>query len=130
MPVSCSIYGINDTIDMGDLEEELSGYSHSSSHPELEKDLLTTVEDVSRTSNGIEYTIFYDRPLQISVRPGENPYVKNTIQAEVRFCQDIGSDGFLVIGPKDKRKQTVAEAAHILDLSPNDCDLKTYLRQV
>jgi len=122
MPVSCSLYALNGTLDTDQLAEELPEYSHSNYNDDVEDDLLTTVDDVVETQRGLAATVRYDRPLKIGARPGENPWVKNTINTRIRFVKDLFSPGFLVLGSKKKRTQTVSQVAAILNVMPNDCE--------
>ena len=123
MPLGCSIIKVDGSMDTDELAEELPEYRHTNHHEEIEGDLLTTVDNVERTQRGVTATVRYDRPLQIGARPGENPWVKNTISARIRFIENLMSPGFLTLGPKNKRTQTISQVANILNVMPNDCEV-------
>lgn len=126
MPVGCSIFSVNSSVDMNNLEDDLDDYEFSKSHINLDNDLLTTAENVRSTNRGVSSIIYYDRPLQLGSRPGESSWAKDTHHANVRFV-DNGqlTPGFITIGPKHKRTQVRSEIADILDVNAEtDIDLE------
>lgn len=126
MPIGCSIFSTDADVDMGNLESELKSYDSKTPHQKLDKELRTTVENVKRTNRGLLGTIYYDRPRKLGARPGEDPWVKETLHAEVRFVdEDPLGTGFISIGPKHKRTQTRSEVADILGVNAEqDIDLQ------
>lgn len=124
MPVSCSIFDVNGTVDTSQLQTSLAGYSDNTSHPEFQSDLLTTVENISSTTRGLECVVMYDRPLEIGARPGESPWVKNTLKCKIKFYNNLLSGGFLAMGAKSKRREAVKEVTEIIGVASDDCILQ------
>ena len=98
MPISYSLFDVNGTVDTSKIQTNLSSHTNRTSHPKLQNDLLTTVEHISSTTRGLECVVMYDRPLKIGVRPGEDPWVKNTIHSEIAFYDNLFSGGFIAVG--------------------------------
>jgi|AntDeeMinimDraft_4_1070355.scaffolds.fasta_scaffold08325_3 hypothetical protein len=126
MPVGCSIFSINSSVNIDDLDDELDDYEFSESHINLDDDLLTTAEEIRQTNRGVASVIYYDRPLQLGSRPGESSWAKDTHHANVRFVNNgLLSPGFITIGPKRKRAQIQSEIADILGINPEtEIDLR------
>lgn len=101
MPVSCSMFKLDYDLYADQLADELPNYRHANYHEDVDGDLLTTIDEVERTQRGIAATIRYDRPLRIGARPGENPWVKNTINARVRLLRTYSAQAF---SPSVRRK--------------------------
>jgi len=126
MPIGCSIFSVNSSMNIDGLADELDDYEDSESHIHLNDDLLTTAENNRQTNRGVSSIIYYDRPIQLGSRPGESSWAKDTNHAKVRFVDDGQlSPGFITIGPKSKRNQIRSEIADILDVNPEtDIDLE------
>lgn len=115
MPASCHIYEVETGMNINELYGSLPDYRSTHSHEDLQESLLTDFADIERTDTGVAATIRYDRPLRIGARPEEPNVVKNTIKADIRFVENLASDGFLLFSGGDKRKQTAKEVAAVLN---------------
>jgi hypothetical protein len=121
MPVAFTLYNVtNGTVDSQELLDDLPGYESTEQDPDVEGELKTDIADVGETSRGVEAVVQYDEPLKIGHRPGEPSHVKNTLRTRVRFVEEFFNGGFVIIGPKRKRKKAASKVADILDIEPDD----------
>ena len=93
-----SFYHFESTFDIESIIEKLVGYEASRHSDALGENLLTTIEDVEKTKRGCKFEVEYDYPHDVPQREGDDLLIKATKTVQTRFCKDIFSDGFIMIG--------------------------------
>lgn len=94
-----TIYRLDNEHDTEELYQRLDGYSDERQAEEISESLVTTVEEVERTDRGLQFFIEYDYVHSIRQRDQKEPlHIKATRSVEGRFCKEIASDGFILVG--------------------------------
>lgn len=107
-----TVYRLNERFDLDNLYERLNGYSDSEYREEIDDNVITTIEQVERTERGLSFVVEFDYVHSLRQRDQDDPlHVKATRTADGRFCKNIASDGFILIGSDhDTAAKPVAKA--------------------
>ncbi|WP_128081460.1 hypothetical protein [Haloferax sp. ATB1] len=94
-----TIYRLNNEHAVSELYETLADYHDKRHVTEVQEPLETTVEQLEKTERGLSFVLEHDYVHTLRQRGQDEPvHIKATKSVTGRFCKNIASDGFILMG--------------------------------